>query len=75
MTHSKQNAYCEGCRSHTYKSDSTFIGCDLVPVYGNVICPCVECLVKSICKIVCYKLSEYRMMVQRKEHQRNHGII
>lgn len=42
---------CDGCSKVTTKYGCVFINEEFIPVMKQ--CPCIECLVKGVCKISC----------------------
>lgn len=50
------NKLCKGCSAQTGNAEE----CILEPEYNNETCPCVKCLVKSICSKDYHTCSEYK---------------
>lgn len=52
---------CEGCRTYRYKKNKdVFSLCKLRPlIHTNLWCPCVKCIVKSMCDTTCPAYNKY----------------
>ena len=50
---------CEGCRSLEVAIDKTRYRYTCNPKKDTTICPCSDCLLKTICKTECDKLNVY----------------
>lgn len=57
------NNLCKGCNSNKLVDmgsvDPTKVLCLIKPVYKGVTCPCVTCLVKSMCQQGCEKYKAF----------------
>jgi hypothetical protein len=59
------NIICKGCSSETGMS----MDCDLKPIYNGYECPCLECLMKPVCKETSETCPKYQKFckISRKE--------
>lgn len=81
---SSEDIECKGCFCYGYEPKSNMI-CTLKPFYNNKQCPCLTCLVKTVCQ--CYdnecklyyefsneqisdKIKEYKKKQEEKEDRR-----
>lgn len=62
---------CKGCKPHNKSSqhpDIKTVKCGYPPKIGTAICPCVNCLVKSMCMDDCdsfnYHKRTYMLLIQ-----------
>ena len=53
-----KDAYCRGCTSY-YGIDRINKVCDMLPINENEKCPCVDCLIKSMCDDGCKLFAKY----------------
>ena len=61
MARETGNKICKGCRTYTQKDNlETSALCDLRPhAHTNHWCPCLTCLVKSMCNDPCDEFGKY----------------
>lgn len=52
---------CKGCKSHYEKNYGKY--CISKPIKGDVQCPCIECILKTICENEC---SQFRFFHELK---------
>ena len=51
---------CKGCNSKLEENDSIFCRSSSVPNMSNSkLCPCSNCLIKSVCERSCHNFTEY----------------
>ena len=56
---------CFGCFKHNDKSCYMRVGF-LTRKKESIICPCVDCLVKSMCSDICEEFNEYRYLLYKE---------
>ena len=55
---------CEGCASYKiFGMNEKAIPCIVSPIKGNKQCPCLICLIKSMCENSCKEYREYKGLV------------
>lgn len=50
---------CEGCRTYRDSETVDLSACKFTPTYINHWCPCIECLIKSMCNAPCKVWGKY----------------
>jgi hypothetical protein len=46
------NEMCQGCSTSS-------VLCERTPIIDDMVCPCVNCLVKTMCRIGCEEFQDY----------------
>ena len=49
--------WCKGCK---YYNVQYYIGCDISPIIKGKKCPCITCLVKTMCTEICFEWFSFR---------------
>jgi len=63
MTPIDKKEQCEGCNAYRHQGLESIL-CGLPPIKDGVECPCVKCLVKTMCSSNnCDNFKNYLMMV------------
>ena len=64
---SNNNEMCRGCIFYKNKDNAT---CKLYPVKDNKVCPCVSCIVKSMCIVTCEDFDNFDLYYYGKLHEK-----
>lgn len=44
---------CSGCHAYESKGEEDFASCNNIPYIKDHVCPCISCLIKTMCNKVC----------------------
>lgn len=69
----KPHPYCEGCTTYSLydaETDETF-WCEFSDDNYNKECPCIDCLIKTICRDACETMDNWVELLKNKKRKEN----